>query len=273
MWVPWLNDFFGDVFSFCFYHSIIWFLSDELWKLKTHFRCFQVMKTELWWHFCKYTHIEGPTIRPFALSNTVVFFFFFFSFSFFFLFFVFHARSHLSLFSSSSSFSSFFFFSFLFTLVSRFGCIFFFPFLFTGFLGLGSLFFLSFFFFFFFPFFSFLFTLGFWVWLPIPHQNQPHHREQPPNPTFCLTHIKSHPPLWGLSKIIIVRRKKKKKTMASKTQAHVKHTHDGNAEMIQQKKIHPLQTKIQNTIEKLTVGPISSDPKAQNKSPLKTPRR
>ena len=126
MWVPWLNDFFGDVFSFCFYHSIIWFLSDELWKLKTHFRCFQVMKTELWWHFCKYTHIEGPTIRPFALSNTVVFFFFFFSFSFFFLFFVFHARSHLSLFSSSSSFSSFFFFSFLFTLVSRFGCIFFF---------------------------------------------------------------------------------------------------------------------------------------------------
>ena len=67
--------------------------------------------------------------------------------------------------------------------------------------------------------------------------------------------------------------REKKKPMASKTQAHVKHTHDGNAEMIQQKKIHPLQTKIQNTIEKLTVGPISSDPKAQNKSPLKTPRR
>ena len=56
-------------------------------------------------------------------------------------------------------------------------------------------------------------------------------------------------------------------------QAHVKHTHGGNPEMIQQKKIQPLQTKIQNTTEKLTVSLISSDPKAQNKSPLKTPRR
>ena len=24
----------------CFHYSIIWFLSDKLWKLKTHFRCF-----------------------------------------------------------------------------------------------------------------------------------------------------------------------------------------------------------------------------------------
>ena len=47
MWVPWLNGLFGDVFSFCFYHSILWFLSNELWKLKTHFRCFQVIKIEL----------------------------------------------------------------------------------------------------------------------------------------------------------------------------------------------------------------------------------
>ena len=90
------------------------------------------METGLWWHFCKYTHIEGPIIRPFALSNTVVFFFFLFSFF-------------------PSSFLSF----------SRWflGLVaFFFPFLFTGFLGLGSLFF-SFFFF----FFSFLFTLDFLV--------------------------------------------------------------------------------------------------------------
>ena len=26
---------------FCFHHSILWFLSYELWKLKTHFDCFQ----------------------------------------------------------------------------------------------------------------------------------------------------------------------------------------------------------------------------------------
>ena len=61
--------------------------------------------------------------------------------------------------------------------------------------------------FFFFFFFCFLFTLGFWVWLLIPNQNQPHHREQPPNPTFCLTHIKTHPPPWGLLKIMTVRKK------------------------------------------------------------------
>ena len=64
---------------------------------------------------------------------------------------------------------------------------------------------------------------------------------------------------------------KKKKTPRSKTQAHVKHTHNDNPEMIQQKKLNPLQTKIQNTTKKLTVGLISSNPKAQNKSPLKTP--
>ena len=98
MWVPWLNGLFGGVFSFYFHHSILWFLSDELWKLKTHFRCFQVMKTELWWYFCKYTHIEGPTVRPFALSNIVVFFFFL-SFTL--------GLDHLSIISSSSSFLSF----------------------------------------------------------------------------------------------------------------------------------------------------------------------
>ena len=34
-------DFNNSVFSFCFYHSILWFLSDELWKLKTPKMCFQ----------------------------------------------------------------------------------------------------------------------------------------------------------------------------------------------------------------------------------------
>ena len=35
------------------------FLSNELTKLKTSFWCFWVMETELWWNFCKYTHIWG----------------------------------------------------------------------------------------------------------------------------------------------------------------------------------------------------------------------
>ena len=107
-------------------------------------------------------------------------------------------RSHLSLFSSSSSSSSSSSFHVGFWVWLHF---FSFPFLFTGFWAwvLSS----SFFFFFF-------FKLGFWVWLPIPHQNQPHRCEQPLNPTFCLTYIKTHPPPWGLSKIMTVREKKKK---------------------------------------------------------------
>ena len=44
MWVPRLRNLFGIVFSFCFHHLILWFLSDKLWKLKTHFRCFQFPK-------------------------------------------------------------------------------------------------------------------------------------------------------------------------------------------------------------------------------------
>ena len=63
----------------CFHHSILWFLSDELWKLKTHFRCFQVMETKLWWQSCKYTHIDGPTSRNFWLHSPLFFFFFLFS--------------------------------------------------------------------------------------------------------------------------------------------------------------------------------------------------
>ena len=137
MWVPWLNGLFGDVFSFCFYHSILWFLSDKLWKLKTHFKCFQVMKQSYDDIFVN-THTLRDPWSDLLLSPIQL------SFLFFFIFFVFHVGSHLSLFSSSSSSSSSSFSSFLsiFTLVSGFGCIFFFPFLFTGFLGLGSFFFL-----------------------------------------------------------------------------------------------------------------------------------
>ena len=48
---PMEKSLFGFVFKFCFHHLIFWFLSDKLWKLKTHFRCFQVIETELWCHF------------------------------------------------------------------------------------------------------------------------------------------------------------------------------------------------------------------------------
>ena len=47
MWVPRLRSLFG----FCFHHSILLFLSDELWKFKIHFRCFQFSKLSFQWHF------------------------------------------------------------------------------------------------------------------------------------------------------------------------------------------------------------------------------
>jgi len=59
---------FGPVFKFCFYYSILWFLSNEA-KLKTSFGCFWVMEIELWWHFCKYTHVVGPAIRTLLKSS------------------------------------------------------------------------------------------------------------------------------------------------------------------------------------------------------------
>ena len=105
LWVPRRGSLFGCVFKFCFHHSILWFLSDELAKLKTTFGCFWIMETELWWHFYKYTHISGThgqrevaslpffffLLLTFSLlsssqTHSTAFFFFFFlllSFSFF----------------------------------------------------------------------------------------------------------------------------------------------------------------------------------------------
>ena len=49
-------------FQFYFYHLILWFLSDELWKLKTHFRCFQFLKLSFYGIFIiKHTYM-GPTV-------------------------------------------------------------------------------------------------------------------------------------------------------------------------------------------------------------------
>ena len=58
-WVPRLSNMFGCVSSFCFHHSILWFLSDGLWKLKIHFKCFQAIKTQFPWHFRNKTHMHG----------------------------------------------------------------------------------------------------------------------------------------------------------------------------------------------------------------------
>ena len=53
----------GFVFSFCFYHSILWFLSNKLWKLKTYFRCFWFPKLSFQWHFHNLTHITSCNVR------------------------------------------------------------------------------------------------------------------------------------------------------------------------------------------------------------------
>ena len=97
-WDPRRESLFGFVFKFCFHHLILWFLSNELWKLKTLFRCFQVMKTELWWQSCKYTHIEGPTNCNFWLHSSLFFSFFNFFFSV-----LLHVSFFLSLFFPCSS--------------------------------------------------------------------------------------------------------------------------------------------------------------------------
>ena len=61
------------VFSFCFYYSILWFLSNKLWKLKTYFRCFWFPKLSFQWHFHNLTHIPSCNVW-----QTDWFFFFFF---------------------------------------------------------------------------------------------------------------------------------------------------------------------------------------------------
>ena len=109
MWVPWLNGLFGDVFSFCFHHSIFWFFSDELWKLKTHFRCFQFPKLSFhgifvikhtcmgpivsakshqhtFWYYLQWLSSSMGTRSLLHLYTTIFFFFFFFFFFSFFFF-------------------------------------------------------------------------------------------------------------------------------------------------------------------------------------------
>ena len=92
-WDPCRERLFGFVFKFCFHHSILWFLNNALAKLKISFWCFWVMETELWWHFCKYTH-EGCIVRA-LLSPAAIFYF---SPNFFFLCFGMGPRHNLLIF-------------------------------------------------------------------------------------------------------------------------------------------------------------------------------
>ena len=117
----------GYVLKFCFHHSIIWFFSDELAKLKTTFWCFWVMKTELWWYFDKYTHIRDPwsessqihsdiLLSPALHQRLHILSFFFFScwvwagflYSFFFQFILGFLFFFFFFFTSHDLFSSFF---------------------------------------------------------------------------------------------------------------------------------------------------------------------
>ena len=66
-WVPWSKHLFGFVLSFCFHHLILTKLSDELQKLETSYRCFQVMEIELWWHFGNFTQLMPAFTPPTAL--------------------------------------------------------------------------------------------------------------------------------------------------------------------------------------------------------------
>ena len=60
-WDPHRCSLFGFVFKFCFHHSTLTFLSNEIQKLKTSFMFFCVMKTELWWNICNFVELSSPT--------------------------------------------------------------------------------------------------------------------------------------------------------------------------------------------------------------------
>ena len=91
---------------FCFYYSILWFLSYESWKLKTHFRCFQFSKLCSNGIFI----IKHTFMRPTARDKShQAHLFLLLSFSFF-LSFLFTDSLQQHFFSSSSFFFFLFFF-------------------------------------------------------------------------------------------------------------------------------------------------------------------
>ena len=173
-WVPQQKGVLGFVLNFCFHHSILWFLSYKLTKLKTTFGYFQVMETESWWHFSKYIYLRDPWSESSQIQSDILLsptrdvFFFFSFFS--------HWVWAWFLYSLFFFFFLFFFFSFPFTLgfwvlflsffLSRWLWAWFLYSFFSSFLSFShwvSRFGFFFFFFFFFPFFFTRFgEFGYW---------------------------------------------------------------------------------------------------------------
>ena len=104
---PTKRSLFRFVFKFCFHYSIIWFFSVSYENWKHILGVFKLWKQNYDNIFVN-THIEGPTVRPFALSNTVVFFFFFFFLLYFFWSFTLGLDHFYLFFSSFLSFSCWF---------------------------------------------------------------------------------------------------------------------------------------------------------------------
>ena len=69
MWGPLSYSVFGQIFEFNSHNSKLKNISYKLWKLKTHFLCFQVKRIEFQWQSYNYSTTVGPVamsghIRP-----------------------------------------------------------------------------------------------------------------------------------------------------------------------------------------------------------------
>ena len=87
MWVPWLNGLFGDVFSFCFHHLILWFLVMSYGNWKHILSVFKLWKQNYDSIFVNTHTMRDPSTTTFASLSFFLFSFFFFllHFSFFFI--------------------------------------------------------------------------------------------------------------------------------------------------------------------------------------------
>ena len=88
LWVPWKKTLFGFVSSFCFHHLIIWFLSDELWKLKFSFQNSIFSDISVIKHTLRDLLVLSSQIYLLSPISRFLLFFFFFSFLLHFSFFL-----------------------------------------------------------------------------------------------------------------------------------------------------------------------------------------
>ena len=103
---PTEEPLFVKIFERCFHHSKLQKSELELWKLKTHFRCFQVIENWVQWQTCKKIKFMGPmSSQNLLIDSTLAHFFF--SFKSFFSPFPLYSSPHPSLFLLSHLFFSF----------------------------------------------------------------------------------------------------------------------------------------------------------------------